>query len=1025
MSFLKSKHSGWTWDMKRTPFTGGGGGGSPAPTTSYTQTSNIPDYAQPYVENMLQSAQTQVYNDDMTSFRPYTPYSTDVNNYFAGFSPLQQSAQQAAWNMQVPGQYGLASGLAGAAGIGSLGAQDQASYLGSEALGYGQTGSMYGGLGAQQAMQAAQQTQRAAGMYGRQGAQYGGAAAGLAPQAQTYGQEAADIGMGGLGYGALGSAYGQEAAQRAQQGYGAGAQFAQQATSPEATRAYMSPYMQNVVDYEKSQAARDFGIAQTARQAKAVGAGAFGGSRQAIENAEAQRSLMSQLQGIEATGAQKAFEDAQRQQQFGANLGLQGLQAGYQGTGMGIQGAQAGLAGLGTAMQGQQAGLAGLGQAGSLYGQGMQGSQVGLQGVGAQQAAGQLGLAGTAQGMQGAGYGLQGVQGALGAGNYGLAGYGMANQAAGTLGQLGTQDLSAQQSIANLQNTFGAQQQALEQNKINQAIQDYAIQQQYPMMQLGFLSNMLRGLPMQAQTTQMYQAQPSPLQQGIGLVGAGASLLGTGRAEGGEIKEMAEGGIAGYKYGGAIPEAKLAGMAQGLSVEQLKQRLADKDLDSGERQIFADALQDKARLKARSEGIAAAGGGLFNTMGYAGGGILAFAEGDEVKDPEELANQINLIGAQLDAINKEAAGKNAPGSRQKAYRKDEAAAYENLKARQDELKGEYAGLMSKAGIDKPAFNYQPSRSLGGGVPTNSVEQAMLGTKPPAPAAQPTAGEFQAFDEATQRYLAEQKTKAPGAAGPTGGAEGSKAYGAAPTSGAGSQSGLGGILAGLRKEGPQGELGADYLEKLRGFEAGADQRLSRADKIAMAKGFLKFGSTPAPGGIGQAAVAGLGEYTEGYSKALESDEKFRMENAKLQSDIENLRRAEERGDVKLAAELQEKIADRANRLQTAQISAAASGRTGAREEAYVKQLMAQGMSLEQALQAVKGAGRAESNDITRVKTALAELNGQLTFLKKDDPRRAKVEEQIAQLTQMLTTGIGAPTATAGVPKDIQGILNKYQ
>lgn len=240
-----------------------------------------------------------------------------------------------------------------------------------------------------------------------------------------------------------------------------------------------------------------------------------------------------------------------------------------------------------------------------------------------------------------------------------------------------------------------------------------------------------------------------------------------------------------------------------------------------------------------------------------------------------------------------------------------------------------------------------------------------------------------------------------------------------------QSSLGGILAGLRKEGPKGELGADYLEKLKGFEAGAGERLSKADKLAMAKGFLKFGSTPAPGGIGQAAVAGLTEYTEGYGKAIESDEKFRMENAKLQSDIENLRRAEERGDVKLAAELQDKIADRANRLQQASISASASGRAGAREDAYIKQLMAQGMSLEQALQAVKGAGRAESNDITRAKAALAQINEQLLTMKKDDPSRAALIAQRDQITQALASGQGSQTSSTGVPKDIQGILNKYQ
>jgi uncharacterized protein YoaH (UPF0181 family) len=151
----------------------------------------------------------------------------------------------------------------------------------------------------------------------------------------------------------------------------------------------------------------------------------------------------------------------------------------------------------------------------------------------------------------------------------------------------------------------------------------------------------------------------------------------------------------------------------------------------------------------------------------------------------------------------------------------------------------------------------------------------------------------------------------------------------------------------------------------------------------------------------------------------------MENAKLQSDIQNLRRAEERGDVKLAAELQEKIEDRANRLQTANISASAATSGRAQDAAYVKQLMAQGMSLEQALQAVKGAGKAESNDIARAKAALAQINDELTFMKKDDPRRATLLAQRDQITQALMTGGSAQTASTGVPKDIQGIMNKYQ
>lgn len=445
----------------------GGGGGTPAPTQSTAYNTNVPEYARPYVENMLQSAQAQIYNDDMTSFRPYVPYSTNVNDYFAGFSPLQQQAQQAAYNLQVPGQYGLASGLAGTAGLEALGATQAAQQLGGQALGYGAVGAEYGGLGAEQALAQARRTSRQAGLYGGMGAQYG----------------------------ALG-------AQAAQQGFGAGEQFARQATSPEATAAYMSPYMQNVVDYQKQQALRDYGIGQQIRKAQAVGAGAFGGSRQAIAEAEAERALGSQLQGIAATGSQKAFEDAQRQQQFGAQLGLQGLQAGYGGLGLGMQGAG-----------------------------------LGLQGVGAQQAAGQLGLAGTAQGMQGAGLGLQGIQSAIGAGQYGLGALGTATGAAGQLGQLGTQQLAAQQGILGTQAQMGAQQQALEQAKINQAIQDYATAQQYPFMQLGVLNAMLRGLPLQQTTTQTYQAAPNIMSQIAGAGTSAAGLYGLLKKKGGKIED--------------------------------------------------------------------------------------------------------------------------------------------------------------------------------------------------------------------------------------------------------------------------------------------------------------------------------------------------------------------------------------------------------------------------------------------------------------------------------------------------------
>jgi hypothetical protein len=672
---------------------GGGGGGGPQQVTSTTTSSNIPEYARPYVENMLQSAQAQIYNDDMTSFRPYQAYSSDPNKYFAEFSPMQQKAQQDTYNLQLPGQFGLGSELAGQAGIQSLGAQQRANFLGDQALGYGQAGSMYGSTGAEQAMAAARRAQDQAQMYGAQGAGYGAQAAGLAGQATGAGQAMADIGAQGLGFGAMGAGFGQQGAEAARKGFEAQQAFESKATDPNAIKAFMSPYMQNVVDYQKTQAARDFQIAQQARQAGAVAKGAFGGSRQAIENAEAQRNLMSQLQGIEGTGAQKAFEDAQRQQQFGANLGLQGLQAGYGGLGLGMQGAGVGLSGLGTALQGRQGQLSGLGQAGSLYGQGMQGAGVGLSGVGQQLGAGNLGLAGTGQGIQGAQAGMQGVGQAVGAGQYGLAGLGQGIQAGSALGNLGGQQLGARQNIINAQSTMGGQQQSMEQQKINQAIQDFATQQQYPFMQLGMLNNLLRGLPMQSMSTQQYQAAPSMLTQGLGAAGtlAGAAKV-FGGASGGVIKGLKAGGaVAKYAPGGNVSSevvnsirGKLAQMDE-AQLQQIMKTSSSQEV----REMASEVLTEKkmAAQAARqapqvpmSEGIAALPAPAMDQM--AGGGIVAFAEGDLV---DEDLQYLDLAEKQQKAALERAGITGGPNAKFKEFMASQVGA---LPAMKDQAKGQ-------------------------------------------------------------------------------------------------------------------------------------------------------------------------------------------------------------------------------------------------------------------------------------------------------------------------------------------------
>jgi hypothetical protein len=632
---------------------------------------------------MLQATQKQIYNDDMTTFRPYQPYSSDVEKYVAGFQPLQQQAQQAAFGLQTPGQYGTGTELAGAAGVGSL------------------------GLAGQMA--------------------------------------------------------------------GAGQQYAQAATTPGTMQAYMSPYMQNVVDYQKMQALRDYQIGQPMRRAQAVGAGAFGGSRQAIQEAEAERNLMSQLQGITATGSQKAFEDAQRAQQFGAQLGLQG----------------------------QQAALGGLGAT---------------------------------------------------------------TQAAGTLGQLGGQQLGAQKDIINLQSQMGAQQQAMEQQKINQAIQDYAIAQQYPFMQLGLMNAMLRGLPLQTQTTQLYQAQPSALQQGIGLAGAAGTLF--GRREGGAIKEYREGGIAeAYKYGGAISDPELEAMAEKLSVAQLQERLRDPALTPGERQIFAEALQEKQQEKARMSGIAMAGGPAFESQGLAGGGIIAFDNGGlSMINPE-----FGGADSTMDQLRMEQLQLQKDIDQYNFLKEASPVAAQRMLEQKPMLRDKVAPPAAPTAAPAPAAPKPPPPASTGGAP---VERGV-----------PATG---------IKTLEEQMREQERLMGPNTVNEG---------------------------------LNAKIAERL----AGLSKQEKRDELAAIRNAFIKFGTEASPGGIGVAALKGIGTYGESSDAARKAREGVDLELTKMQADIKKAERAEKRGNLDAAAKAYEsaenrqlRIAEMQNQLKVAGISASRPG-----------------------------------------------------------------------------------------------------
>jgi hypothetical protein len=187
------------------------------PTNTTQTTTSIPEYAKPYVEKMLGKTEA-------LSNAPYQAYGGER---IAGFTPMQQQAQQSAANLGPAQQLGVGTQMAGLAGLGAM---------------------------------------------------------------------------------------------------GAGQQYQQMATNPYAMQAYMSPYVENALQPQMREAARQSAMVGQQNQAQAVQQGAFGGSRSAIVEAERQRNLGQQQADIYGRGMQSAFEQARQAQQFGSTLGLQGMQ---------------------------------------------------------------------------------------------------------------------------------------------------------------------------------------------------------------------------------------------------------------------------------------------------------------------------------------------------------------------------------------------------------------------------------------------------------------------------------------------------------------------------------------------------------------------------------------------------------------------------------------------------------------------------------------------------------------------------
>ena len=317
-------------------------------TINQTQTT-IPDYAKPYVEELLGSAQGLTDPNQ-------NPYMQYMGDRVAQFTPLQQQSYENAALMQTAPQLGDATALAGMSGLGALNTQ-----------------------------------------YTFNPANFNSATA----------------------------------------------------------QSMMNPYMQNVVERQQQDAQRQADIARQTQGAQAARAGAFGGSGDYLMRGQMAGNLARQKGDIQAQGLNNAYGQAMQQfntqnqlnaqqQQFGAGLGLQGLQ---------------------TALT-------------------------------------------SAQG----------------------------------LGQLGQQQYQQNMGINALQNQYGLQQQAQMQKDLDTKYQDYTNAQNYPYKQLGFMSDIIRGVPLTQTGSSIYQAPPSSAQNimSLGLGAAGIS----------KIAGMANGGVAMSNGGG-------------------------------------------------------------------------------------------------------------------------------------------------------------------------------------------------------------------------------------------------------------------------------------------------------------------------------------------------------------------------------------------------------------------------------------------------------------------------------------------
>ena len=371
-------------------------GGSGGAQTVNSTTTNIPEYARPYFENVMERARS-------TSEQPYSQYE---GQGIADMTPMQQASYQGLAN------YG-----------GNQGYYDAASQYGTGA------GDKFGNFNATRYNSPVDAQSGIGSIYDNWNK--GGGAVGV---------ERTSVGMW---------------------------------DKPTADK-YADPYMQNVVDIQKREANRDYGVQNQQLQSNMVNTGSFGGTRQAIRQSEGDRNQQQLLGDIQQKGSESAYRNAQEQFERDREAGFK--------------------SDFGNAERAAQVGLGNAANWRQIIGMGENARQFNTSAM----------MDTNKLNQQGEALNLDAAKGQAGV--------------AQMLGQLGGQNQSDYFNYMDAMNRAGQQQQGWNQQNLDYQRQQFDRQQAFPREMLDFYSGILRGVPVSANSTSSsYGAGPSGVSQAAGI----------------------------------------------------------------------------------------------------------------------------------------------------------------------------------------------------------------------------------------------------------------------------------------------------------------------------------------------------------------------------------------------------------------------------------------------------------------------------------------------------------------------------